>query len=200
MSFDDIAEVGSAILKQGVKNIKSVGFKGGGEYLESAITGAAIGAAARGTTEWAQGGSFTSGAVNGAVGGAVMGMGYRGAKIGATGHDWKNSGIGDVVNKGYQGISKQVTSINKNRQNAGIVKTVMEKGKTSVPPTVPNPTIKESFSGLFDTTETYNRLAKNLPKNTSYGPPISKATRVIPKGSRPSPFNITANAVNLNKS
>jgi hypothetical protein len=103
-------KAGKKILNRSYKNIKSAGWKNT-EYIESAITGAMAGSAVGGVTEWAQGGSFTSGAMNGVVGGAMLGAGYKAAKVGATGSKWKNATASDVFGGYKNGVSKQVQAI-----------------------------------------------------------------------------------------
>ena len=105
----------SGAVTHGLNNIKSVG--AAGEYVEAAITGALTWGAVGGVTEWAQGGSFVGGVKQNLVSGALMGAGGRAIKVGGTGHDWSNAGMGDVV-KGYSaGVSKQVEALQNLNQN-----------------------------------------------------------------------------------
>ena len=118
--------VGKNILSRSWDNIASVGFKGQAEYIESALVGAIAGASVGGVTEWAQGGSFFNGAANGALPGAALGFGYKAAKVGAVGSDWKNAKVGDVIGAYRSGVSKQVQALNMNKVNQQKAKTVMQ--------------------------------------------------------------------------
>ncbi len=89
--------------------------------LGHATRGAVVGAAIEGTNEYAQGGSFWTGAKAGAFDGAVGWTGYKmaGAAFGATSRNpFKKSGpIGSAMNM-HTSVSKQVKAIARNRADA----------------------------------------------------------------------------------
>jgi hypothetical protein len=75
-------------------NIRKVGKAGG--YGGAAAAGALWGAGIGGAYEWANGGSFWSGARSGAAKGAMLTTGYRAAKVGAMGSNFADATMSGV--------------------------------------------------------------------------------------------------------
>lgn len=156
------------VLSQGMKNIKDVGFKGGGEYIEAAITGAVGWGAVGAVTEVARGGSAIEGAKRNVVRGAIGGTAYRGLKIGATGQNWASSSMSDV----YGGISKQVKDINLNSKNVSMANGVMNR----------NLKIGAGGQVSMDLDSHRGSFARNLHNSSSSEASLNKALRIGRQG------------------
>lgn len=118
--------MGSKVLSGAWKNIKSVGAfgPGGGDYIQAGVKGALTWGAVGGVSEAVQGGSFFEGAKGNLLGGAALGAAGRAINIGATGHSWQKSNLGDIWG-GYKGMAggagASIVKSSLSSQAAGVV-------------------------------------------------------------------------------
>lgn len=139
--IDSMGETGfwgrvGAVGKQMGSNIMKEGGDGGWGVAKmigkSALKGSVLGAAVGGTSEWAQGGSFWTGAKSGAFNGAVLGGAYKGLRAGTgakTLNPFKREGAFGKTFDMYGGkVSKQVQAIQRPKSSQRVAQQMVGGG------------------------------------------------------------------------